>query len=533
MKKKINWSDFIDLPEIKFESHFGNDRNNCFIERPKTFYSLFFESLKKNPNKEAVIFHNKKLTYTEISSEIDRIARGLNSLGLKAGDRIIILISNKPEFYFALFAIQKIGAIAVPVGIREKLPALKFICNQCKAKAIIHDHELLKNIPNKNDSPSLKIRISTKLETKNSLYIIDGPNFIHPKSNEEDCACILYTSGTTGNPKGAIITHINIAHTVINFKICMKLNESDKGILAVPASHVTGLIALIATITFINGTLVILEEFKANKFLKLIENEAVNYTVMVPAMYKLCLMDPNIEKINLNSWRIGAFGGSPMPIDTIKNLMKKIPNLNLINCYGATETTSPATIMPIGLQKKYNDSVGISLPCAEIQVRNENGKILSKGEIGELWISGSMVIPGYWENSLATKNSFSKGFWKSGDIGTIDELGLVRIFDRAKDMINRGGFKIYSVEVENIIIEIPQVVEVAIIGYHCQVLGERVLAVIYTEDNSFNKNDVKAYCEKKLADYKVPEKIIITFEPLPRNANGKLLKRELRKKFLN
>jgi long-chain acyl-CoA synthetase len=204
-----------------------------------------------------------------------------------------------------------------------------------------------------------------------------------------------------------------------------------------------------------------------------------------------------------------------------------------MNCYGATETTSPSTIMPGELTADHIDSVGLPCPGARIVVMDADGRELPRGEIGEIWIHGGSVIKGYWNNPKATAESFTAGFWHSGDLGAIDEQNFVRVFDRQKDMINRGGLKIYSAEVESVLAGHPAVVESAIIARPCPVLGERVHAVVVTlTRNDVSDEALRAWCAGRLSDYKVPETVALTTEPLPRNANGKVIKRQLREALM-
>jgi acyl-CoA synthetase (AMP-forming)/AMP-acid ligase II len=249
---------------------------------------------------------------------------------------------------------------------------------------------------------------------------------------------------------------------------------------------------------------------------------------MVPAMYNLCLLQPDFDNYDLSGWRIGGFGGAPMPVATIEKLKAKIPGLKLMNCYGSTETTSPSTIMPGELTASHIDSVGLPCPGAQIIVVDADGRELPRGEIGEIWIHSGSVVKGYWNNPKATTESFTRGFWHSGDLGSIDAENFVRVFDRQKDMINRGGLKIYSAEVESVLAGHPGVVESAIIAKPCPVLGERVHAVIVTRDSGVSAEALRAWCAERLSDYKVPETIDLTAEPLPRNANGKVMKRQVR-----
>jgi len=219
-----------------------------------------------------------------------------------------------------------------------------------------------------------------------------------------------------------------------------------------------------------------------------------------------------------------------MPVATIERLKERIPGLKLANCYGATETTSPSTMMPGELTASHIDSVGLPCPGAQIVVMDAQGRELPRGEIGEIWIHGASVIKGYWNNPQATAENFSGGFWHSGDLGSVDAENFVRVFDRQKDMINRGGLKIYSAEVESVLSGHPDVLESAIIAKPCPVLGERVHAVVVVRGGA-SAAGLQAWCAERLSDYKVPETIDLRTDPLPRNANGKVMKRQLRDAF--
>jgi O-succinylbenzoic acid--CoA ligase len=325
-----------------------------------------------------------------------------------------------------------------------------------------------------------------------------------------------------------MLTHANIAHSVLHYEYGMALTHEDTSALAVPASHVTGLIAILAAMVHVAGAVIILREFKAAHFLAAAVQERMTHTLMVPAMYNLCLREPAFASMDLQHWRIGGYGGAPMPVSVIEQLAQHLPQLDLRNAYGATETTSPTTLMPKGDTSAHADTVGMVLPCAHVVVMDDDGVEVPYGETGELWISGPMVTPGYWDNPQATAQSFTAGYWHSGDLGSIDAQGFVRIYDRKKDMLNRGGFKIYSVEVENCLMAMPGILEAAIVGRPCPVLGERVHAFVYAPGAPASDDAVIAHCKAALADYKVPETITWLEAPLPRNANGKVLKRQLR-----
>ena len=223
-----------------------------------------------------------------------------------------------------------------------------------------------------------------------------------------------------------------------------------------------------------------------------------------------------------------------MPVATIDRLAQTQPGLTLMNCYGATETTSPATLMPQGQSAAHRDSVGRNLVCAEIAVFDDQGREVANGQLGEIWIKGPMVVKDYWGNTAATQTNFTGGYWHSGDLGSIDADGYVKVVDRMKDMINRGGYKIYTIEVENALYSHPAVLECAVVAKPCPVLGERVHAFVTLRDENANGEDgltqqaLKIHCASRLSDYKVPESFTLSTSPLPRNANGKLVKRALR-----
>jgi acyl-CoA synthetase (AMP-forming)/AMP-acid ligase II len=305
------------------------------------------------------------------------------------------------------------------------------------------------------------------------------------------------------------------------------LRDGEAMILAVPASHVTGIVLVLMMAIHVAGKVVVQRAFKARTFLEAAQDEGMTFSIMVPAMYKLCLMEPDYATFDLSGWRVGAYGGAPMAEATIDALAQQTPHLTLVNIYGSTETTSPAVMMPLGEGPRRADKVGRPLPYAEIVVMDDQGRECVRGQQGEIWIAGPMTAPGYWNNPEATRNNFVAGYWRSGDIGTMDDEGYIRVLDRMKDMINRGGFKIYSVEVENTLMAHKQVSEAVVVGRPCPVLGERVEAFVVAQ-GSCEEQDLRAFCAERLSDYKVPDHIYLVDGPLPRNPNGKLLKNVVR-----
>lgn len=517
------WSDFVSVPPVLRELHFGSRVVKCFRDRPKSLFDIFTYGLNDCNDGEAVIFGDRRVSYRELDEAISRAAGNLSALGIVKGDRVAILLPNCDWYIIILFAIAKIGAVIVPLNIREAAPELEHILNDSGSKLVVLEPSLAQSLPPKESTPHLLARV----EIMEIASPAPADRVVHPVAvDEEDVAVILYTSGTTGRPKGAMLTHLNIAHSVLHYQVAMQITAADRSILAVPISHVTGLVALVGAIIGAGGTLIIMAGFKADEFLQLAEHERMTHTLIVPAMFNLCLLQPRIHDADLSAWRVAGYGGAIMPEVTLEKISRHLPQLSLINAYGATETTSPAVLMPPSFATDRADQVGLPVPCAEIFVMDSSGCEVPRGEAGEIWIGGPMVAKGYWNNPEATATEFVGGFWRSGDVGSQDELGFVRVIDRLKDVINRGGYKIYASEVENVLLDYPGILEVAVVADPCPVLGERVHAYVVAQGQP-DFAALAEHCAKMLAGYKVPEHFILT-EALPRNANGKVLKRQLR-----
>ena len=515
------------------EVHYDNRLMKCFVGRPRSVIAMFRATVRRLPDQVALVAGEERLTYHQLDIRVSRMASHLSAIGFRAGERIGILLGNCPEFAVTVLASAYIGLIAVPMNIRQRRPEIAYMLSHCAAACLVVTTSLASEIPDSDEIPSIRqiFEVGGSLIPMARSFDALGRD-VQPveefEADEEDPFCILYTSGTTGKPKGAVLTHLGVVHSVIHYEIAFGLVEADIALLAVPASHVTGLVAILLTSFHIGGTAILLEAFKARAFLDVAERERVSYTLMVPTMYNLILLDPSIEQYDLGCWRIGGFGGAPMPTTTIERVTQYLPSLALANIYGATETTSPATVLVPGQVSKHADSVGVALPCADIIVCDESGAELDDGQSGEIWIGGPMTIPRYWDDPTADKVSFVRGFWRSGDIGTVDADGYLRVLDRKKDVINRGGYKIYCIEVENVIASYPGIRECAIVGRPDEILGERSHAFVFASGMSVDIGVLRDYCANCLSDYKVPDFITILDVPLPRNANGKIAKRDLK-----
>ena len=486
------------MSSLRHETHYGNRVVRCFADRPAHIDAMFREVVARNPDRDALVLGEKRISYRELDKTVEAVAGNLTRRGFRKGDRLALLLGNCFEFVYAMLACARAGIIVVPMSIRQRAPETEFILTQCEAAGLIYQAELAEHLPDRATLPHLR-----------EIFVVgDGPGspfteLTTPATapavaiGEEDIFSLLYTSGTTGRPKGAMLTHLGTVHSLLHFEHGMGLRNGEVSVLAVPASHVTGLVAIILTMLRVGGCTVMLPAFKARNFLNVAAREHMTYALLVPAMYNLCLLDPDFSKFDLSAWRIGGFGGAPMPPATIERLAAMLPDLMLLNIYGSTETTSPVTMLPAGEAATQADTVGKALPCADVIVMDDDGREVTPGTSGELWIAGPMVVPGYWQNPEADRTAFCGGYWKSGDIGSVDAQGYVRVLDRKKDMINRGGYKVYCIEVEGVLARHPDVIECAVIGRPDPVLGEKVHAVIVPRHAAASEAETQALLRRE------------------------------------
>jgi acyl-CoA synthetase (AMP-forming)/AMP-acid ligase II len=524
-----------NAPRSRREAHFGDRVVPCFVERPRSVHALLAEAAARNPDGEALVCGAERLTWAEMQDATRRLAGALARRGVQAGDRVALLLGNGTPFVLSHFALARLGAVTVPLSVRLQAPEIAYVLGDCGARLVIHEPELSARLPAAGEVPALERRVAAG-ENAGAESFAALRSETEPPSNpaavsEDDTAVVLYTSGTTGKPKGAMLAHLNIVHSAMVYETCMGLTSRDRSVAAVPLSHVTGLIANVVALARCAGTLVILPTFKAADFVQLAARERMTHSLLVPAMYNLCLLQSDFAAHDLSSWRIGGYGGAPMPQATIERLAEQLPGLALMNAYGATETTSPISLMPPEETAGRGDSVGRAVPGATIVAMDEDGCEAPPGAVGELWLSGPSVVKGYWGNPDATAENIVGGFWRSGDLGTVDGDGFVRVLDRKKDMINRGGYKIYTAEVEAVLAGHPEVVESAVVAKPCPVLGERVHAFVVPR-SAVSAETLRRFCAERLSDFKVPETVTLQDEPLPRNANGKVVKRTLRETLL-
>jgi long-chain acyl-CoA synthetase len=357
-----------------------------------------------------------------------------------------------------------------------------------------------------------------------------APRGVPAPAAPSDVACLLYTSGTTGVPKGAMISHGNALFNVRSCRLTLGYEAGDVGLLTLPLFHVTGLHSQLLALLACGAEVVLQESYDTRQLLELAATHRVTVLFLVPAIYKLLTLRDDLAGYDLSRVRVAAFGGAPMDTETIAAVERIFPGVHLHNCYGLTECSSLGTVLPHELARSRAPSVGRAVPGTEAQVRDPERleRVLPPGEPGELWLRGPHVVQGYWGDPEKSARALVGGWLRTGDVARIDADGLVYVLDRLKDMINRGGEKIYGLEVENVLYACPGVAEAAVVGVPHPVFGEVPAAfVVPSPGVTPDPEAVRRFCAGRLADFKVPVGVRIVGS-LPRNPGGKVLKAELK-----
>lgn len=496
----------------------------AFKDRPASYDAMFKASVARNPGGEAIVCGARRLTYRELDEQVQRVACGLVLAGLETGDRVAIMLGNQLEFVVAVLACVRAGAIAVPLGTRLGPADVAYIVSHAQPRFVVTADAWSSRFST-SDSVAKTFLVDSdgsEEDAFSSLSVdVSAPL---PTLSEQDMMMIIYTSGTTGKPKGACLTHLNFLHTCLHYLYALAIDRPQRSLLVVPATHIAGFGPVLSVTLASGGTVVLMQEFKARKVLEAMANERITYTVLVPTMYQLCALEPGFQDHDLSAWRYGIYGAAIMPPAVIERFAGQLPQLRMINAYGATETCAVCTIMPPELTREAPASVGLPLQCDDLLIVDEHGVEVPNGQTGEIWVRGPNVIPRYWRDDEATAKSFRNGYWLSGDIGSRDERGLIYVHDRLKDMINRGGFKVFSAEVENALMEHSDVIDCALVGVPDMMLGEKIFALVKIQASGADAQQLAAYLGERIADYKVPDYWHIGIDDLPRNQNGKLQK---------
>jgi acyl-CoA synthetase (AMP-forming)/AMP-acid ligase II len=520
---------------IRRERHLGREVL-CYADRPAGLTAMLEAAAERAPAREAVVHGAQRVTWRELRHQVASLAAGLGRAGVGRGDRVATLLANGLPFCLAVFAAAELGAVLVPLNTKLKRGELTFMLVNSGARVLLADPLFYGELADaRADLPLTACFLTEDAKPPATrplaeLLGVASDGAGHRPGAGDEPAFVMYTSGTTGRPKGAIGTHDNIVHSCLSYQRVYGLREGERTLVMVPLFHVTGLIAQLLTVTAVAGTAVLMERFEAAAALHLLAAERITHAIAAPTVYVMLMAQPGYREVALPDLAALGYGGAPIASDTVRRLREWLPAARLYNTYGLTETASPATILGHADALARIASVGRPVPVGECRtVDPVTGGECPPGEVGELWVRGPMVVAGYWTNPDATAAAIVDDGWlRTGDLAAIDGAGYVTIKDRLKDMINRGGEKVYCVEVEEVLYDHPGVLEAAVVGVPDAVYGEAVKACVVPRPGTrLDPGDVREWVRARLARFKAPERVEV-LETLPRNPNGKVVKALLR-----
>jgi len=486
-----------------------------------------------SPQKTALVYEDQQWTYAEFSRRANTLAHALRALGVCAGDRVGYLDLNHPNFFLSLFATANCGAIFVPLNFRLTAPELSFIIRDAGLHTLIHDEAfapLVDQIRDELPCRELVCNVAREgVRSFDSLFKDQRDTDLDTPVSSDEVAWIMYTSGTTGRPKGAMLTHGNILWNNINANMAFDTRAEDTTLVCAPLFHIGGLNVTPITSFMKGARVVLLRSFDPGQVLDLITRHRVTTMFGVPAMFLFMSQHPAFADTDLSSVRMFICGGAPVPEALIK--LYGARGIAFAQGYGLTETAPFATFVPVGDALRKVGSAGLPPFFTDVALVDDEGHEVATGERGEVVVRGPNVMKGYWNRPDATAEVIINGWFHTGDIGVRDEDGYFYIVDRKKDMIISGGENVYPAEVEDCLYGHPDIAEVAVIGVSDPKWGETVRAVVVAKPGTTpTEAEILDFTQGRLARYKQPRSVVLT-DSLPRNPAGKVLKFELRERF--
>lgn len=502
---------------------------------------IISRNAEKFPHKIGLKYQGLETSFRELNERINSVANTLLELGVKKGDRVAILAQNCPEYIESYFAAAKMGAVAVPLNFRLAEKEIDYIVGNAEASVLILEDQYIPvtGIVRENRPNMINIVIGKELAGYRSYHtIISEGRTTEPQVeiNRNDLAIIMYTSGTTGLPKGAMLTHKSLMANTINQIITERVKENDKILICTPLYHIAATAPLLSHY-YLGCTAVLHREFNPVSVLEGIESEKITYILLVPSMINFMLQVPDLENYDLSSLELVTYGAAPISVGSLKAAMAKF-GCAFMQFFGQTEASPLLTRLvpedhfprsPEDRMERLN-SAGKPIINVEVKIYDQQDQEVGPGVVGEIVARGDILMKGYWRMPEATERTLRGGWLHTGDLGMKDEEGYIYIVDRAKDMIISGGENIFPAEIEKIINDHPKVLESAVYGIPDEQWGESVKAVVVLKPGETAMvEEIIEYCKSNLASYKKP-KVVEFIDAIPRNASGKILKRVLRER---
>ena len=506
------------------------------------------------PERTAVIFDGQQFTFAALQERVNRLANSLAQQGVGAGDRVATMQVNSHQSIEIYFAAAQLDAVYVPINFRAKAEELEQMVGTAQPSLLFCGQRYL---------PLVNASIENGVLSAQGVISLDGPagdgvlaydDLLHsgdeeqmhfPEAEDEDTTVIMFTAGTTGLPKGVMLTHDSFSSYLLSTVPPADPELEETNLLTVPFYHIAGLQAALAGV-YGGRTVVIMRQFEPLEWLTLAHRHRANRAMLVPTMLKQVMDHPQFGDFDLSSLDVITYGAAPMPLPVIQQAIREFPNARFINAFGQTETASTITMLPpedhvlegspqeVEQKLKRLTSIGIPLEDVEVMIVSVDGDPVPTGEVGEIVARGSRMMKGYWRQDSATQDVIRSGWVYTGDLAYQDEDGYIYLAGRAKDFIKRGGEMISPEEVEQVLMSHPQINDAAVIGIPDLEWGEEVRAVVVASSNDVSEpdlaQDIIEHCHARLASYKRPSSVVFIDE-LPRNVMGKVLKRDLRERY--
>lgn len=503
------------------------------------------ETAKKYFDKPAYIFQETISTYAELDGAVSKFASGLEKLGIKKGDHIALVLGNTPHFVIGFYGALRLGATVIPINPIYTPDEIGYIVNNGDVRAVITldllvplfekmnqhlpkvEHLIVCETPQGANSEVDVSKLSIYPKMKSFTMVVGSGDipFFGPVLEDDDVAVILYTSGTTGKPKGAMLTHLNLYSNARDVADYLKITEEDRVITTLPMFHVFCLTVALNAPLMSGGTMLIVPKFSPKEIFKLARDYEATVFAGVPTMYNFLLQYPEGNPDDLSSLRLCISGGAAMPVALLKGFEQKF-NVLVSEGYGLSEASPVTCFNPLDRPRKPG-SIGTNIVNVENKIVDENGDEVPVGQVGELIVRGPNVMKGYYKMPEESNAALRNSWLYTGDLARMDDEGYFYIVDRKKDMIIVGGYNVYPREVEEVLYNHPDVVEAAVLGVPDPEQGEAVHCYVVKKNPTLTEDDLLAYCREHLAKYKLPSKIEF-IEELPKNTTGKILRRALK-----